>query len=128
MFTRLDGLEGFTPAVEALGPPEADPEALSDLTAAFCRMLLADPLSLPQGAVHMVTPAAAVRTLLPHLPGVTVQAVYAPLARRRRHRVRLPGADDHGRILTRRRVTHRRRAARPAASPRRDGRESSRAR
>jgi hypothetical protein len=79
MFTRLDGLEGFTPAVEALGPPEADPEALSDLTAAFCRMLLADPLSLPQGAVHMVTPAAAVRTLLPHLPGVTVQAVYAQL-------------------------------------------------
>jgi len=31
MFTRLDGLEGFTPAVDALGPPEADPEALSDL-------------------------------------------------------------------------------------------------
>ncbi|HZA75121.1 MAG TPA: hypothetical protein VE623_01890 [Acidimicrobiales bacterium] len=79
MFTRLDELDGFTAAVEALGPPEADPQALSDLTAAFCRMLLASPRVFPQGPVHMVTPTAAVRTLLPYLPGVSVRAVYAQL-------------------------------------------------
>jgi hypothetical protein len=71
LFTRLDELDEFTAAVEALGPPEADSEALSDLTAAFCRMLLTSPKVFPQGPVHMVTPIAAVRTLLPHLPDVS---------------------------------------------------------
>jgi hypothetical protein len=79
LFTRLDELDEFTAAVEALGPPEADSEALSDLTAAFCRMLLTSPKVFPQGPVHMVTPIAAVRTLLPHLPDVSVRAVYAQL-------------------------------------------------
>jgi hypothetical protein len=79
MFTRLNELEGFTAAVETLGPPEASPEALSDLTASFSRLLLANPHVFPQAPVHMVTPATAVRTLLPHLPDVSVQAVYAHL-------------------------------------------------
>jgi hypothetical protein len=77
MFTRLTELQGFDYAVDALGPPQSAHEALSDLTAAFCRTLLANPTVFPQGLVHTVTPAAAVRTLLPHLPGLSPQAVYA---------------------------------------------------
>jgi hypothetical protein len=79
MFTRLTELERFTDAVEALGPPESPHDALGDLTAAFCRTLLANPNVLPQSLVHTVTPAAAVRTLLPHLPGLSPQLVYAQL-------------------------------------------------
>jgi hypothetical protein len=78
-FTRLEELDGFAASVEAVGAPESADGALSDLTATFCRVLLANPDVFSQGLVHTVTPVAAVRTLLPYLPDVSVNTVYAQL-------------------------------------------------
>jgi hypothetical protein len=79
MFTRLGELGDFPAAVEALGPPKDADEALSDLTAMFCRILLANPDVVQQGLVHAVTPVVAVRSLLPYLPELSTETVYAQL-------------------------------------------------
>ena len=78
-FARLDELPTFPGAVEALGPPDSIDAALSDLTAAFCRTLVLHPDVFPLALVHTITPAAAMRTLLPHVPEITVHAAYAQL-------------------------------------------------
>lgn len=78
-FSRIGELDTFPDAVEALGPPTSVDEALSDLTAASCRVLLANPGIVPLGPIHAVTPVAAARTLLPHLPDMAVATVYAQL-------------------------------------------------
>lgn len=76
-FARMDELAGFPAAVEALAPPADLDGALSDLTAAFCRVLVAHPQVPQQGLVHAVTPVAAVRSLLPFLPPAAVETVVA---------------------------------------------------
>jgi hypothetical protein len=53
--------------------------ALSDLSAAFCRTMLANRDAVPQGFVHAITPIAAARTLLPYLPEPSADALYAHL-------------------------------------------------
>jgi hypothetical protein len=78
-FTRLGELPGYPDAVAALGRPDTAAEALSDLTAAFCRTMLANPDAVPQGLVHAVTPVAAARALLPYVPDLTTEALYARL-------------------------------------------------
>lgn len=78
-FTRIGEVADFPAAVEALGSPASVDEALSDLTAASCRILLANPEVFPIGLIHALTPTAAARVLLPHLPGVTVELLYAQL-------------------------------------------------
>lgn len=78
-FARMGELTGFPEAVGALAPPPSVDDGLSDLTAAFCRVLLAHPQVFPQGLVHAVTPVAAVRTLLPYLPDDARAGVYARL-------------------------------------------------
>jgi hypothetical protein len=50
---------------------------LSTLTATFCRLLAERPDAVPLGVVHAVTPIAAVRTLLPYLPGISALDLYA---------------------------------------------------
>jgi hypothetical protein len=76
-FSRMRELDGFPGAVEALGRPEVADAALSDLSAAFCRLLLEasdlDPIPL----VHTVTPIRAARILLPYLAGIPSEAVYS---------------------------------------------------
>lgn len=79
LFSRIDELPGFAEAVEALGPPPAIDQALSDLTATFARIMLANPDVHPFGLVHAVTPVSAARTLLPYLPAVSTTQVYAQL-------------------------------------------------
>jgi hypothetical protein len=78
-FSRMGELDGFPAAVEALGRPQVADGALSDLSAAFCRLLLEasdlDPIPL----VHTVTPVGATRTLLPYLSGLSSAAVYSHL-------------------------------------------------
>jgi hypothetical protein len=78
-FARIGELAGFPAAVDALGPPRSGDDALSDLTAAFCGMVLATPNAIVVGPVHAITPVAAVRTLKPQLPDVTIEALYAQL-------------------------------------------------
>lgn len=75
-FARIGELSAFPDAVAALGPPDDVGAALSDLTAAFCGVVLRKP-ALVIGPIHAVTPAAAVRTLLPYLPAPAVASVYA---------------------------------------------------
>lgn len=76
-FARLGELRRFPAALDAIGPPpESLDDALSDLTAAFCRVLLAHPDVFPQGPVHMVTPIAATRILIPHLPEPSRETLY----------------------------------------------------
>lgn len=77
-FVRIGELERFGDAVAAHGLPEVTGEALSDLTASFCRLVLSGP-PVVIGPIHAVTPATAVRTLLPYLPAPAVEAVYARL-------------------------------------------------
>ena len=78
-FSRIGELDRFSGAVEALGRPPGADDALSDLSAAFCRLLLeasdVDPIPL----VHTVTPIGATRTLLPYMAEMSSEAVYAHL-------------------------------------------------
>lgn len=76
-FARMGELTDFPAAVTALARPSSLDDGLSDLTAAFCRVLLANPQVFPQGLVHAVTPIAAVRTLLPYLADDIRDTVYA---------------------------------------------------
>jgi hypothetical protein len=78
-FARLHEVPDYPDAVAALEPPVDTQRGLSDLTAAFCRTMLAHPDAVPQGLVHAVTPVAAARTLLPHLPGASADDLYARL-------------------------------------------------
>lgn len=78
-FARIHELDGFTEAVEALAPPPSIDDALSDLTATFARMMLANPDVHPFGLVHALTPVAGARTLLPYLPTVSIEQMYAQL-------------------------------------------------
>jgi Questin oxidase-like len=81
-FARIGELGDFPAAVDAIGPPPSSfDDALSDLTAAFCRVLLAHPDVFPQGPVHMVTPIAATRILVPYLADVSHVALYTGLWR-----------------------------------------------
>lgn len=78
-FTRLHELSAFPDAVEALGPPPSIDDALSDLTTAFARMMVANPEVHPFGFVHSLTPAAGARALLPYVPTITTEQLYAQL-------------------------------------------------
>ena len=78
-FSRMGELDRFSVAVEALGRPQAGDAAFSDLSAAFCRLLLEFPDLDPIPLVHMVTPIGAARSLLPYLSGLTLEAVYTHL-------------------------------------------------
>lgn len=75
--TRFGELTGFADAVQALGAPADADEALSDLTSAFCRVFLVAPDVISMPLVHLVTPTAAVRALMPYLPELSAEAVYA---------------------------------------------------
>jgi hypothetical protein len=78
-FSRIDELEGYTEAVDALGPPVSSEEALSALSAQFCAVIVAHPDVFAIPLVHTVTPIAATRTLLPYLPDVSVHQLYGQL-------------------------------------------------
>jgi len=78
-FARIDELNGFAAAVEALGPPESSLDALSEISASFCAVVLAHPDVPALPLVHTVTPAAALRTLQAYLPDLSIQAAYAQL-------------------------------------------------
>jgi hypothetical protein len=81
-FARIGELRQFPAALDTIGPPpESLDDALGDLTAAFCRVLLAHPGVFPQGPVHMITPITATRILIPHLPDASKQTLYAGLWR-----------------------------------------------
>ncbi|MPY91516.1 MAG: DUF4243 domain-containing protein [Acidimicrobiia bacterium] len=77
-FQRLPELPHFAAAVADLAPPRGD-DPLGDLTLGFARVLLANPDAQLVALVHTITPAVAVRTLLPHVPDLTVELVYAQL-------------------------------------------------
>jgi hypothetical protein len=78
-FARMGELRDYPGAVDALGPPAGADAALSNLSAAFCRTMLAHPEVFAVPLVHMVTPIAAARTLLPVLPVPARDLVYARL-------------------------------------------------
>jgi hypothetical protein len=78
-FSRIDELEGFADAVDALAPPPSSEDALSALIAQFCAVIVAHPNVFAVPLVHAVTPIAAARTLLPYLPTVTVEQLYGQL-------------------------------------------------
>lgn len=78
-FARMGELSGFPEAVEALGPPPSSGDRLSELSQASCRIILAFPEVFPVPLVHTVTPIGAVRSLLPYLSGVPMDALYAQL-------------------------------------------------
>ena len=76
-FTRIDELTGFPAAVAAHAAPAGSvDDALSDLTRTFARLLPALPEVHPFALVHALTPVAAARALLPHLPGEAHLDVY----------------------------------------------------
>lgn len=75
-FSRLHELPAHQAAVAALEPPTGHASALSDLTAAMCRSILAARDAEPVGLVHALTPITASRTLLPHVPELTVEAMF----------------------------------------------------
>jgi hypothetical protein len=77
--SRIGELEGFTEAVDALGPPVSSDEALSALSAQFCAVIVGHPDVFAIPLVHTVTPIAAARTLRPYLPAVSVDQLYTQL-------------------------------------------------
>lgn len=60
--------EEFSRAVDRAAEPESVERALSSLTEAGARLFLANASRQPLVLLHMVTVAAALRLLLPHLP------------------------------------------------------------
>jgi hypothetical protein len=78
-FAHIDELEGFPEAIEALGPPSAGSDPLGALSAQFCNVILANPAVFAVPLVHTATPVAAVRTLLPFLPAVSLNDLYTHL-------------------------------------------------
>jgi hypothetical protein len=77
--SRFGELEQFADAVEALRAPDDVGEALSDLSATFCRKLVGHREAFPIGLVHTVTPVAVTRTLLALVPELSTERVYARL-------------------------------------------------
>ena len=77
-FGRIHDVPGFPTAVEALGALDP-PTALSTLSAAFCRTIIANPDVFPVPLVHTVTPIAAARTLQPYLPDTPLDELAAHL-------------------------------------------------
>lgn len=78
-FSRLGDVPGWDAAVQALEGPRSADDALSDLTSVFCRLLATGADDLTHWVVHVVTPAAAIRTLLPLVPELPIETVYAHL-------------------------------------------------
>jgi hypothetical protein len=78
-FARIDEVDGFSRAIEALGPPAAENDPLGALSAQFCEMILANPGVFAVPLVHTVTPIASARTLLAYLPAVSINDLYAQL-------------------------------------------------
>jgi hypothetical protein len=78
-FSRIGELDGFPSAVEALGKPDSAETALSALSAQFCQVMLAYPDMIAIPLVHTVTPIAASRTLLPYLPELSTEQLFAQL-------------------------------------------------
>jgi hypothetical protein len=76
-FAGLDELDGFTAALDELGPPESSPDALSDVTSVFCDVVLAQPAALVVPLVHTVTPASSMRVLLAHMSSLAANDLYA---------------------------------------------------
>jgi hypothetical protein len=64
---RASSNTSFPAAVEALGPPLSPDEALSDLSVAFCRVIVVNRGLFPVPLVHTVTPISALRTLMPYV-------------------------------------------------------------
>lgn len=104
-FVHLNDLAGFDEALEGLGPPADEDAAFSDLTSTFCRVLIAHDELAPVPFVHLVTPTAAIRILLPYLPHRSVADLYAQIwqvnaaiiaafSRERRQLIDLPEAVD----------------------------------
>jgi hypothetical protein len=61
--------EAFSVAVDQAAEPDSVPDALSSLTEAGARLYLANASRQPLVLLHTVTVPAALRLLLPHLPG-----------------------------------------------------------
>jgi hypothetical protein len=78
-FTRISELVEFPARVGALGPPASTTDALAHLSETFCRIIEANPDVFPVPLVHTVTPVAALRTLVPYLPGVSLDNLYAQI-------------------------------------------------
>ena len=69
----IDAQPEFTAAVDRATEPESVEDALSALTEAGARLYLADAARHPLVLLHTVTGPAALRLLLPHLPGRLAQ-------------------------------------------------------
>jgi Questin oxidase-like len=78
-FARMGEVHDFPAAIEALRAPNAVDDALSDLSATFCRTMLASPEVFAVPLVHTVTPIAAARSLVPLLPELPLDVIYARL-------------------------------------------------
>ncbi len=78
--TDAAGNATFGAAVEALATREHPDAALSELSTAFCRVLV-EPGAVALPLVHTITPIAAVRMLRPLVPDLTLDIVYAHLWR-----------------------------------------------
>jgi hypothetical protein len=79
LFSRIHELRDFSGAVDAVGPPTTDDGALSEMSAAFCRILVANEEVFPVPLVHTVTPISGMRTLAPYATGLSMNALYAQL-------------------------------------------------
>lgn len=75
-FRPLDGDGRFATAVGALAPPWSE-DPLGDLSLVFARALVAWPDGPTDALLHTITPIAAARTLLRHLPAGMAPTVYA---------------------------------------------------
>ena len=78
-FTRISELVEFSARVGALQPPPSTNDALAHLSETFCRIIDANPDIFPVPLVHTVTPVAAMRTLIPYLPGIPLDNLYAQI-------------------------------------------------
>jgi hypothetical protein len=81
-FSRIDELTEFPAVLDMLGPPLSavdGSDSLSALSVQFCRLILAHPEVFAIPLVHTVTPIAAARTLMPYLPAVSIEQLYAQL-------------------------------------------------
>jgi hypothetical protein len=78
-FARMAEIDDFPSVVECLGPAEGVDDALGALTSTFCDVVVSYPEVPALPLVHTVTPASALRALLPFVPDLSVDAVYAQL-------------------------------------------------
>jgi hypothetical protein len=78
-FTRISELVEFPARVGALQPPASTNDAFAHLSETFCRIIEANPDVFPVPLVHTVTPVAALRTLIPYLPGTPLDHIYGQI-------------------------------------------------